>query len=147
MNMTIKLGDQVISLIGTPIGYKLAKLKMVQTWFIKNETMIKSHSHLPSVLERHTDTQERLKSYMTIIKKAALVDKQGELRDTKEYIKYLKSRIKITTPREEAWETLNKVDRQFLHEFMGEYLTKQPTENLVQFLTPVLVDHGLKFKI
>ena len=150
MNLTIKLGDQVISLIGTTKDFKIAKLTQVQKWFMKNETEINSHSHLPSVIERHKETQERLKSYMSIIKQSAITEGQGVLWDCKDYFKYLKSQIKVTSPRElervKTWETLNQVDREFLHEFMGEYLKHQKTDVLVDFLSPVLADHLFEIK-
>ena len=146
MNLTIKLGDQVISLIGTTKDFKVAKLTQVQKWFVKNEDAIKLQKHLPSVLERHQETQEKLKSYMSIIKQSAITDGQGALYDCKEYFKYLKSKIKVTSPRElervKTWDLLNSTDREFLHEFMGEYLKKQSSQVLESFLQPVLLDHA-----
>jgi len=150
MNLTIKLGDQVISLIGTSKSFKIAKLEQIQKWFVKNEDAIKLQEHLPSVIERHTETQEKLKSYMSIIKQSAIVDGQGVLWDSKPYHQYLKSQIKVTSPRElervKTWEQLNATDREFLHEFMGEYLKHQRTNILVDFLSPVLADHLFEIK-
>ncbi len=146
MNLTIKLGDQVISLIGTTKDFKIAKLAQVQKWFVKNEDAIKLQEHLPSVLERHQETQEKLKSYMSIIKQSAIIDGQGEIYDTKLYFQYLKSLIKVTSPAQEAFDVLNSVDREFLHLFMGEYLKQQRTNVLVDFLSPVLADHLFEIK-
>jgi hypothetical protein len=142
MNLTIKLGTQVVSLIGTPKAFKIAKLEQIQKWFVKNEEEINSHLHLPSVVERHNETQEKLKSYMSIIKQSALNDGQGAIYDTKPYFKFLKSQIKVTSPRAEAFDTLNNIDREFLHEYMNLYLMKQPTNSLMSFLEPIVADRA-----
>ncbi len=139
----IIIGKETINLLNTVKPFKIAKLEITQKWAIKNEEEIRSTTDTSKVAHLRR-IQDKLIKDMEIIKESSKADNQGLIWDTPIYKEFLKKQFSVskTDTKEEGIEVLNKIDSEKLSGYIYTYLDNQESSTLVNFLAPILDDHG-----
>ncbi len=139
----ITIGKETINLLNTVQPFKIAKLEIVQKWYIKNEEEIRQTSDASKATHLRR-IQDKLIKDMEIIKESSKAENQGIIWDSRIYKEFLKKQFTVskTSTVDIDVEILNKIDSEKLSKYIFTYLVNQETPTLVSFLTPVLAEHG-----